>query len=406
MRRRLPFRFGFRIFRFVVALSLASAPLIAWQARPVAQPGYVGVSLDDLAPSETGYYGLKGPGVVAASVVVNGPAYKSGLREDDAIVSVDGKVVTNAAQAADLLRVHAAGEKVRIGLVHVENGRRIQIEIGVIAEPRPAGYGAGPPAAPIAPAPGGGRAAAPGGALRVVDPRSTVQGAPQQQGPCKAVVPQGWTFRAGQYGDTADLEGEGGRAHASWGIRGVNTAMRGLYGPMHGPPDEATLATASMAIQAAAQYTSGPMTVGFLTARSFSAGTQNGVVLMKAYQIPMPGQYVLSTYFAWADRSSPHLLDIAKAVLSTVSCTTHIRPSEPLVTAPRPGNPKLRRRGDESDDLQDYNAQLGTQWATSPSTGEHYLLDHATQWNDTGPDGPGYYRKAGNSYEKLNTGWQ
>ena len=47
--------------------------------------------------------------------------------------AVDGKAVTNAAQAADMLRAHAAGEKVRIGLVHVENGRRIQIEIGVIA---------------------------------------------------------------------------------------------------------------------------------------------------------------------------------------------------------------------------------------------------------------------------------
>ena len=89
------------------------------------------------------------------------------------------------------------------------------------------------------------RATAPGrGDLRVVDPRSTLQGSKQRQGPCTAVVPQGWTFRAGQYGDTADLEGEGGRAHASWGIRGVNTAMRGLYGPMHGPADEATLATA------------------------------------------------------------------------------------------------------------------------------------------------------------------
>lgn len=32
-----------------------------------------------------------------------------------------------------------------------------------------------------------------------------------------------------------------------------------------------------------------------------------------------------------------------------------------------------------------YNAQLGSQWATSPTTGERYLLDYATQWSASGP---------------------
>ena len=69
---------------------------------------------------------------------------------------------------------------------------------------------------------------------------------------------------------------------------------------------------------------------------------------------------------------------------------------------PKPGSASSKRsRGD----LADYNAQLGTQWAHSPSTGQHYLLDNATQWNANGPDGPGYYRPAGNSYEKLEVGW-
>lgn len=59
----------------------------------------------------------------------------------------------------------------------------------------------------------------------------------------------------------------------------------------------------------------------------------------------------------------------------------------------------------EDDSLKDYNAQLGTQWAHSPSTGRRFLLDHARDWNDNGPQGPGYYVKSGNSYEKLENGW-
>jgi hypothetical protein len=72
--------------------------------------------------------------------------------------------------------------------------------------------------------------------------------------------------------------------------------------------------------------------------------------------------------------------------------------------APPPSRAGSRGASAESDKLKDYNVQLGTQWAHS-STGRHYLLDHATQWNDTGPDGPGYYIKSGNSYEKLTPGW-
>ena len=28
-----------------------------------------------------------------------------------------------------------------------------------------------------------------------------------------------------------------------------------------------------------------------------------------------------------------------------------------------------------------------------------------TQWNDNGPDGPGYYIKSGDTFEKLTPGW-
>ena len=408
--------------RFLLAVCLIVVAGVSVPARALAQgaagagDGFFGVALSDVAPEQAANYGIRGPAVVAAGVIPNGPAYKAGLREGDAITSVDGHTVSDSRTAADLLRAHRAGDKARIGLVHLmPDGRRVAIEIGVVAEPRPAGYvgmppmppapGAMPPLPPpeaMPPAPPDPRSAAPhAGGLHVVDQQTAMPGTPQRQGNCSAMLPPGWGFvSVGQYGDTADVAGAGGRAHAAWGIRGVNTAMRAYYGDMFGPPEAATLATASAVVQAPARYAGAPATVaGYFIARPFEAGNVIGTTLSHAYDGPAPGQYVLSSFIAWVDRGAVSLLPTAQAVMASIHCQTQLQPVEMSTPTARPTS----RRSSESDALKDYNAQLGTQWAHS-STGRSYLLDRATQWNDHGPDGPGYYIKSGNSYEKLTPG--
>jgi hypothetical protein len=395
-----------------LALAVTAALSAALPGQGTAQSvdGYVGVSLADMDAQAAAHYGLKG-GVVAASVVANGPAWKSGLREGDAVTSVDGHAVSDATTAATLLRAHKAGDTVRMGIIHVmDNGKLFTIELGIVAEPKPANYGNAPltatgtPGGSLLPLVGArpGGAARATGAMRLVDPQTAMRGTPQRQGNCSALLPQGWMMNSGQYGDTADLTGPEGRAHASWGIRGVNTAMRRFYGPMYGPPDEATLATASTIARAQAQYTSAPKTIaGYFTARSFVAGNVTGVTLNHTYNGPAQGQYILSVFLAWTDRGAANQLPVAEAAMISISCQTQLRPPPPP-SAPgrRPGS----GAGGEADNLKDYNMQLGTQWAHS-STGTNYLLDYASQWNDNGPDGPGYYIKSGNSYEKLTPGW-
>ena len=49
-------------------------------------------------------------------------------------------------------------------------------------------------------------------------------------------------------------------------------------------------------------------------------------------------------------------------------------------------------------------AMMGFQNVYSPSTGQHWEASYS-DYNATGPDGPGYYRHVGNSYEKLNEGF-
>jgi hypothetical protein len=90
-----------------------------------------------------------------------------------------------------------------------------------------------------------------------------------------------------------------------------------------------------------------------------------------------------------------------------MQCTTQfVAPKPGEIPLPRPGDAFDKRRGSETSDLSGYNVQLGTQYAHSPSTGQNFLLDRATEWNDHGPDGPGYYRTVGNSTEKLVLGIQ
>jgi len=389
-------------------------------------PGYVGVRLGDLTAQESVEYGIKGPGVVAA-VIANGPAYKSGLRDDDAITTIDGKKVASAAEATALLNAHKVGDKVRIGLVHLQgNGKRFEIEIGVVVEPRPAGYGVnsfpqtqGAPAGQSAPPAAGGQApgsgatrpgarpaagGTPTGGVRYVDLQTAPQGSPQRQGSCAAVVPQGWAMRSGADGATADLDGPGGLSHASWGILGVNTAMRASYGDLYGPPDLSALTMAGMVSKSPARYTSQSSLVGgYFTARKFETATAVGSVLYHVYPASTPGYYIISVFLAWSDRSAAAQLPVAEAVMVSINCQTKLRPV-PNTPPPGPGGGTRGARS-EDDHLKDYNAQTGKQWATS-STGRHYLLDYASQWNDNGPDGAGYYSKSGNSWEKLTPGWK
>ena len=48
---------------------------------------------------------------------------------------------------------------------------------------------------------------------------------------------------------------------------------------------------------------------------------------------------------------------------------------------------------------------MGYENVYSPSTGEHFEASQSL-YNETGPDGPGYYRSTGtNSYEKMERGF-
>lgn len=131
-------------YLFVCMLMIAAnQPETAFAAQTPGAEGYVGVVLADMPTGQASVYGVRGQVVVASAVLPEGPAFKAGLRQGDAIITVDRKRVSSSQEAFNLLKMHRVGEQTLIGLIHLqEDGRRLEIEIAVMVEPKPPDYGA------------------------------------------------------------------------------------------------------------------------------------------------------------------------------------------------------------------------------------------------------------------------
>jgi hypothetical protein len=255
--------------------------------------------------------------------------------------------------------------------------------------------------------------------VRTIETNGAVAATVKEGARCRAYAPADWrTVGGSPAGDAFDLTSGDRRMYAGWGIRGINRAMEMTHGALFGDPETSSLAVSGAVLQTIGSAGT-PRYVGVaerlgagFIARTFASASHKGIVVYRVYPAPAgypPGSYIISLRIAVADRQKWDAdgQRIAAGVAASINCTTMLTRSRgPDTDLPRPGDPPgMRRRGGETDDLADYNAQLGTQWVRSESTGERYLVDHASAWNENGPDGPGYYRKSGNTYEKLTPGF-
>jgi hypothetical protein len=230
-----------------------------------------------------------------------------------------------------------------------------------------------------------------------------------QSGHCSAYVPAGWSLQANAQASAADLVSADGRAYAGWGVRHVNQAMSQFYGPLHGDPETAATFLAHQILQkvlgdsGGLRYTSAPQAfLGSFTLRRFETARSHGLVFYRAYAGMTPQEYVGSTYFAMADKTLGAAgLMAAAGVATSIRCQTQLIPQRNEGPAGKRGGKRAGCGGEGS--LRGYNKELGVQYAHS-STGENFLLDHATQWQENGPQGAGYYRQNGNFQERLELG--
>ena len=66
---------------------------------------------------------------------------------------------------------------------------------------------------------------------------------------------------------------------------------------------------------------------------------------------------------------------------------------------------RLGRRGDgdKQGDEAGYNPWRGSEYVHDANTGQNFIVT-SSDWNATGPDGPGYYKRNGNDWTKLTHG--
>jgi hypothetical protein len=248
------------------------------------------------------------------------------------------------------------------------------------------------------------------GAARVT---AQVNGIPltvKQTEHCSAFAPSDWTLTSNPQASTADANSGDRSLYAGWGGLAVNRATQQYYGDLYGDPETSIRTIASAVVQgmgdaSGVSYSSGPQSfLNYFTLRKVESAQYAGLVFYRVYPGGVPGVYVESVYFAFANKQlGPAGLGVAAGVAVSLRCRTQLVPVR-YEPPSRSGKRSARAGCGTGGSLRGYNKELGTQYAHSPSTGQNFLFDPSTDWKENGPDGPGYYRGVGNSTEKLELG--
>src|ERR1700681_521226 len=226
---------------------------------------------------------------------------------------------------------------------------------------------------------------------------------------CSAYAPSDWSVSSNPQASALDLQSGDGTMYAGWGVTAINRAMQQYYGPMYGDPETSIRTLAGMIVgklfsdSGGVQFTSAPAPfLNYFTIRHIASARTQGIVFYHIYPGASPQYYTESVYFAIADASLPRARHaVAPGVAVSIRCATQLIPSQ------QPDVPKTAKKGPRpgcggEPNLRGYNQQLGTQYAHT-ATGDNFLYD-ISDYRNTGPDGPGYYRMLGNSLTKLEPG--
>lgn len=221
---------------------------------------------------------------------------------------------------------------------------------------------------------------------------------------CMALAPADWgIYGSTPQGSALDMAAADGRMFASYSIAGVPGVAIRFYSQKYGTPEIAIHNSLSNSGQFPVAY--GPAIrdddFGY-TWLPFEIGDPSGqrephkgVVLYRVWA-PLPGDpqgYILVQRRAqtlkslWQARGAQ-----AIAVALSIRCTVQLQPTE---NGPGGGDDRAEST---------YNQQLGMEYAHDPVTGENYWVSPGSDWQDVGPEGPGYYRRSGNDLRKLAAG--
>lgn len=126
---------------FAVPSNLAKALVPQLESKGVVVRGWLGIGPQDLTPALGRALNVPG-GEGALVVVVNegGPASKAGLKEEDAIVAIDGVKITNAAGLVRLVGSKLPNAVVTLSVIRV--GKPVDLKVTLGTRPDVEGVGA------------------------------------------------------------------------------------------------------------------------------------------------------------------------------------------------------------------------------------------------------------------------
>lgn len=227
---------------------------------------------------------------------------------------------------------------------------------------------------------------------------------------CHAQAPQGWSIvDQDDRGSTVTLSGPDGQTHAAYGVLPVNGGqVAGFYGPQYRTP---ALLAQYLASGVAGRQLQASQLQNFMGMQVLTLDGGAAYAIFRTYPLPAdPNGYIFSVRLAIG--SARQGASVAGAVAATIQCFTQFR-------APAGGYAQVKAKSSdlgtsskcksgncgEGDLAGTYNAQLGTGYVHD-GAGNNYHVSVTEDYDEIGHggQGPGYYKRNGNDWIKLQPG--
>lgn len=224
---------------------------------------------------------------------------------------------------------------------------------------------------------------------------------------CTAYAPADWTIIGNEerVGMGVDLTSADRSMGASYGITGVTG---GAYYGMSTPEDyiQKMMETAGMA---GFEFENGAQQVDGYTLRYWRAESQGkpvrGFAMYVTFNTDDPNTYIIALRMGSTEAGKwEEQKNVVYDAAASIRCTKHLFPAQESSAREPKGSSKDQIESEMSRKREE--AMMGFQNVYSPTTGQHWEASYS-DYNATGPDGPGYYRKVGSvgGYEKLSEGF-
>jgi putative serine protease PepD len=117
---------------FAIAIDGARSVIDELRSKPAGSQAWIGATFDSISSSAAAVQiGLQpdARGAAVVAVFADSPASKTGLKEGDVVVALDGKPVRSAADVSKALAAHKPGDSIALDVVDQSGPRRATVKV-------------------------------------------------------------------------------------------------------------------------------------------------------------------------------------------------------------------------------------------------------------------------------------